>query len=96
MKFHRENDISDDKKKDNLFEMKLWYIQRFECTLVHRDKTWWNETIADILKFSKDLEFYKKDDNSKILKEIVEKSKKRKKREEPKPLDKFLLLSDDE
>ena len=96
MKFHRENDISDDKNKDNLFEMKLWYITRFECTLVHRDKTWWNETIADILKFSKDLEFYKKDDNSKILKEIVEKSKKRKRREEPKPLDKFLLLSDDE
>jgi len=94
MNFHRENDIDHDKKKENLFEMKLWYITRFECTLVHRDKSWWNDTIGEILKFSKDLEYYKKDDNIKSLKEKVENSKKRKKREEPKPLDTFLLLDD--
>jgi len=95
MKFHRENDIDENKKAGDLFEMKLWRIERYECTLVKRDRGWWNSMIGEILRFSKDLEFYKKDDNIKILKEKIENSKKRKKKAEPKPLENFLLVGDD-
>jgi putative phage-type endonuclease len=95
MKFHRENDIDENKKAENLFEMKLWRIERYECTLVKRDRGWWNSMIGEILRFSKDLEFYKTDDNIKILKERIENSKKRKKKAEPKPLENFLLVGDD-
>jgi putative phage-type endonuclease len=97
LNYRTNNDSSDDKKKENLFEMKLWRIERYECTLVKRDHKWWNDTIADILKFSKDLEFYQKDDNINILKEKVTNSKKRGKRMTTQPqLDSFLLVSDDE
>jgi len=95
MKFHRENDIDENKKAGDLFEMKLWRIERYERTLVKRDRGWWNSMIGEILRFSKDLEFYKKDDNIKILKEKIENSKKRKKKAEPKPLENFLLVGDD-
>jgi len=95
MKFHRENDIDENKKAENLFEMKLWRIERYECTLVKRDHGWWNSMIGEILRFSKDLEYFKKDNNIQILKERIEKSKKRRKKEEPKPLKNFLLVEDD-
>tara|TARA_B110000971_G_scaffold153930_1_gene157245 strand:- start:141 stop:1298 length:1158 start_codon:yes stop_codon:yes gene_type:complete len=95
MKFHRENDIGENKKAENLFEMKLWRIERYECTLVKRDHGWWNSMIGEILRFSKDLEYFKKDNNIQILKERIEKSKKRRKKESPKPLENFLLVGDD-
>ena len=94
--YRKENDIDENKKAENLFETKFWYITRFECTLVTRDYQWWNSMIGDILKFSKDLEYYKKDDNVNVLKKRIEESKKRRRREEPKPLDNFLLLNDDD
>ena len=96
MKFHRENDIGENKKAENLFEMKLWRIERYECTLVKRDHGWWNSMIGEILRFSKDLEYFKKDNNIQILKERIEKSKKRRKKESPKPLENFLLVEDDD
>ena len=40
--------------------MKYWWkIERYECTLVKRDKEWWTETMEDIFKFSKDVQYYK-------------------------------------
>ena len=36
MKFHRENDIDENKKAEHLLEMKLWRIERYEClSLIH-------------------------------------------------------------
>jgi putative phage-type endonuclease len=96
MKFHRENDIDENKKAEHLLEMKLWRIERYECTLVKRDHGWWNSMIGEILRFSKDLEYFKKDNNIQILKERIEKSKKRRKKESPKPLENFLLVGDDD
>ena len=49
-----------------------------------------------ILKFYKDLEFYKKDNHVEVLKEKIGKSKKRRKKEVPIPLKDFALISDDE
>ena len=40
-------------------EAKWWKIERYECTLVKRDKEWWIETMEDIFKFSKDVQYYK-------------------------------------
>ena len=63
---------------------------------VLRDKQWWVDTIEDILMFYKDLQHYKKPGNTDTLIKRVEESKKRKKRYEQKPLDQFMLISDDE
>jgi len=94
--YRKKNNLDELKKKDNILEFKFWSIKRFECTLVKRDQEWWNNSINEILKFSKDLEYYKKDNNIEILKKKIEESKKRKKREEIKPLEDFLLVSSDE
>ena len=95
-----EDIVDDYKDKENVFEIKYWKIQRYECTLVKRNKIWWIETIDKILTFYNDLNYYK--NNSEKLEELkkrVELSKKRKKRgnwTEIKPLDDFQLISDDE
>ena len=55
----------DDKKnwiKENDFEFveaKWWFIERYECTLVHRDKEWWNNTMHELIEFWKDVDNYK-------------------------------------
>jgi len=92
-----ENIVEQYKKKENIFEIKYWKIERYECTLVHRDKDWWIDKIDKILDFYNDLLMYKNDPNKlEELKRKVEQSKKRKKKVEIKPLDEFQLISDDE
>ena len=82
--------------KTNLFEVKWWFISRYECTLVRRNKSWWTESIDKILDFYNDLLFYRKEENIQELKDKVTESKKRKKKTVFKPLDEFMLVSDDE
>ena len=82
--------------KTNLFEVKWWFISRYECTLVRRNKSWWIESIDKILDFYNDLLFYRKEENIQELKDKVTESKKRKKKTVFKPLDEFMLVSDDE
>jgi putative phage-type endonuclease len=41
-------------------ETKWWYIERYECTLVHRDKQWWLSTVPQIINFWNDVEHYRK------------------------------------
>ena len=41
-------------------EEKYWKITRYECTLVKRDKEWWNNSVKDIYKFYEDLLLFKK------------------------------------
>jgi len=83
--------------KENFFEIKYWRIERYECTLVQRDKKWWIETIDKILKFYNDLNHYRTDSEELgKLKKRIDETKKRKKKIEIVPLDKFQLISDDE
>ena len=83
--------------KDNFFEIKYWKIERYECTLVIRDKEWWIEKIDKILHFYNDLLFYKSNNEElEKLKKRIETSKKRRKKTELVPLDDFQLISDDE
>ena len=40
-------------------ESKWWFIERFECTLVKRDKNWWDQNMCHLIQFWKDVEYYK-------------------------------------
>ena len=83
-------------RKENIHEIKWWKIQRFECTLVLRDKEWWFDSVDKILKFYQDLQYYKKIENIDELKDKVAQSKKRKKKVQVMPLLDMQLISDDE
>ena len=56
--------ISENKEKiknlgHEFVEAKWWYIERYECTLVKRDREWWTQTMEKIYQFSKEVEYYK-------------------------------------
>ena len=86
----------DSQPKENLFEVKWWKITRYETTLVKRDKQWWIEKIESIGKFYKDLLYYRDGNNVEVLQKRVQESKKRKKKYTNKPVEEFLLISDEE
>jgi putative phage-type endonuclease len=89
--------VNEYKNKENIFEIKYWKIERYECTLVNRDRDWWINNIDKILSFYNDLLMYRNDPNKlEDLKQNVEHAKKRKRKVEFKPLDEFQLISDDE
>ena len=81
---------------DDFIENKWWKITRYECTLVERNEQWWIDNLEGIIHFYNDLLYYKKGDNINILKEIINKSKKKKKKISIEPLEHFTLISDDE
>ena len=58
-----------------------WKIERYECTLVGRDKEWWNSIVPDILDFWENVEYYRKIGNQ----ELVDKKNKRKKKKKTEP-----------
>ena len=41
-------------------EAKWWYIERYECTLVKRDREWWCLAMEKIYQFHTEVEHYKK------------------------------------
>ena len=83
--------------KEKRHEIKWWKIDRYECTLVKRDREWWINSIDKILEFYKDLLHYRNDpEELQILKDRILQSKKRKKKVESEPLTTFQLISDDE
>jgi hypothetical protein len=56
--------ISENKEKiksegHEFVEAKWWYIERYECTLVKRDKEWWLQNMEKIYLFNKEVEYYK-------------------------------------
>lgn len=87
-------DWIDLQEKEDIFEIKWWKIERYECTLVTRDKVWWINSIDKILLFYNDLLHFQKEENIDELKKRVIESKKRKKKIEP--LKDLQLVSDEE
>ena len=83
------------KDKHEYVESKWWKISRYECTLIERDYTWWNENVEHILKFYDDLQIYKSSPE-KISELKAEIAKKKKRVVKEAPLDQFSLISDDE
>jgi len=73
----------------NIVETKWWKITRYELTLVHRDKPWWNDHIEHVLKFYNDYVYYK--ENISELENIVKHNKKEVTINIPEKLPGFLL-----
>ena len=53
-----------------LHEIKWWYVERYECTLVRRDTEWWNSVTPDIIQFWSDVVHYRKVGNEEVQKRI--------------------------
>lgn len=54
-----ENMIKIKSEGHEFVEAKWWYIERYECTLVKRDKEWWAQNMEKIYQFNKEVEYYK-------------------------------------
>ena len=61
-----------------------WRIERYECTLVLRDRQWWNGVMPEILNFWEDVEHYRKVGNQELIDKKEERKNKRKKNKEEK------------
>ena len=59
-----------------------WRIERYECTLVLRDRDWWNGVMPEILNFWEDVEHYREVGNQELIDKKEEKKKKRNKKKE--------------
>lgn len=57
-----------------------WKILRYECTLVERNKVWWNSITPDIIQFWEEVEYYRKNGHEDLLQKINEKKQKRSKK----------------
>ena len=66
-----QKDVLDELKEDyTIHEMKWWRIERYECTLVRRDKEWWLSVVPDIIKFWKEVVHYRDVGNEEVQKRI--------------------------
>ena len=59
------------------YEYNWWKIQRYECTLVGRDRQWWLNNMPKILSFWEDVEHYRKVGNQELLQKKENRKKKK-------------------
>ena len=52
-------------------EAKWWYIERYECTLIKRDREWWCTAMGKIYQFHKEVEYYKKNGTEELKNKIA-------------------------
>ena len=66
--------------KDNYDTIKYhwWRIERYECTLVLRDRERWNGAMIDILNFWEDVEHYRKVGNEELIQKKENRKRKKK------------------
>ena len=69
IKSYNDKNISYDELKKH-----WWKIDRYECTLVTRDRKWWLETQPKIIDFWEDVEYYRKEG----IQSLVDKKEKKK------------------
>ena len=74
--------ISNHSKNYDTVKYHWWRIERYECTLVLRDRDWWNGVMPEILNFWEDVEHYRKVGNQELIDKKEEKKKKRNKKKE--------------
>ena len=82
-----ENIISNYSFKENEKVIYNWWkIERYECTLVYRDREWWLNTMPEIMNFWEDVEHYRKVGNDELIQKKLDKkiNVKRKKEEKSK------------
>ena len=63
-----------------------WYIKRYECTLVLRDRKWWRSTMGQIIDFWEDVEHYRSVGNQSLVDKKEERQTKRKQNAEKKKI----------
>jgi hypothetical protein len=77
---------------------KWWKITRYECTLVRRDRVWWNSVVPDIIKFWSEVVHYREVGNEEVKQKIQ--SRKRGPRKKvftvQEPIKGYLMDSDEE
>lgn len=73
LKGYKEREISYDACHEN-----WWYIKRYACTLVLRDRRWWRETMPKIIDFWEDVENYRTVGNQALLDKRDARKQKRK------------------
>ena len=73
MKRYEEQKIHYDECHQN-----WWYIKRYECTLVLRDRKWWRETMPKIIDFWEDVLHYRDIGNQSLLDKKESRKNKRK------------------
>jgi len=76
IKENKENIL---KEGHEFVEAKWWYIERYECTLVKRDRAWWCSAMYEIYQFHTEVEYFKKNGAKELRERIKNKSTKRKK-----------------
>lgn len=59
-------------------EAKWWYIERYECTLVTRDRQWWNEAMCKLIDFWKEVDNYKTNGYDDLIQKCEQKKYKHK------------------
>ena len=58
------------KEAYTIYEMKWWRIERYESTLVRRDKEWWLSVVPGIIQFWKEVVHYREVGNEEVQKRI--------------------------
>lgn len=71
-------------KIENYDELRYhwWRIERYECTLVLRDRQWWDSVMPEILNFWEDVEHFRNVGNQSLIDKKEEKRNKRQKNKE--------------
>jgi len=87
IKVWSENIIENYPLEYNKVVYNWWKIERYECTLVCRDRDWWFDTMPKILDFWEDVEHYRKIGNQ----ELIDKKNKKKKKGSKKKPDKNII-----
>lgn len=67
---------------NTFIESKWWKIERYECTLVKRDRLWWNKNIEKIYNFWEEVKFYRNNDKTTLIDKINENKKNKRKSNE--------------
>jgi putative phage-type endonuclease len=66
------------KNGDTFIEAKWWKIERYECTLVKRNREWWINNIEKIYNFWEEVKYYRNNDKTSLINRIKQKNNKRK------------------
>ena len=68
---NEENKEKIEREGHEFVEAKWWYIERYECTLVKRDREWWCTAMGKIYQFHKEVEYYKKNGTEELKNKIA-------------------------
>lgn len=72
-------------EKQYKVSQEFWKIERYECTLVVRDRQWWKSIVPEIINFWEEVEYYRKNGTEELEKKIKERKDKYKRKKPTSP-----------